>query len=86
MNLGNHGPLAWAKPHRGLVPTGKCRSRPALELLRLGRLRPLSCRQIGELLDSHHIDMPEAGRIPSDSGEENREPGISFTSLFRGMG
>lgn len=89
VNLGNHGPLAWGKTpieawYR--LENAEASARLALELLRLGRLRPLSCRQIGELLDSHHIDMPEAGRIPSDSGEENREPGISFTSLFRGMG
>lgn len=85
VNLGNHGPLAWGKSpieawYR--LEDAEASARLALELLKIGRIRPLNTEQLKELVSFHSVDITPEGMVKSYSGWENQDPGISFSELM----
>lgn len=88
INLANHGPISWGKSPKEAwyrLENAESSARLALDILRLGRLRPLNTQQVRELLDFHGIDMPEEAIVCQYEGEENQQPGIRFSELFKAM-
>lgn len=86
VNLGNHGPIAWGRtPNEAWyrLEDAEASARLALELVKLGRLRPLTGDQVEEVLRTHSIVMPETAKMKQFTETDNGEPGISFTEFFR---
>lgn len=85
VNLGNHGPISWGYSPKEAwyrLENAESSAQLALELLKLGMMRPLNTSQVRELLRFHKIDMPEEAIVSSYEGNENQEPPIRFSDLY----
>ena len=85
VNMGNHGPFAWGKtPNEAWyrLEDAEASARLAIELYKLGRVRPLNADQVQELFRFHKIDITDEATVMKCSDIRNKEPGISFSSLF----
>ena len=85
VNLGNHGPISWGKsPWEAWyrLEDAEASAKLAMELARLGRVRPLNRAQVQELFDFHHIDIQPEAYVAAYEGTENQEPCIPFSSYF----
>lgn len=86
VNLANHGPIAWGKAPREAwyrLEDAEACARLALELVRLGRFRPLNVDQVKELHAFHKIDITPEATVAAHVGEENQEPAIPFSQFFK---
>lgn len=86
VNLANHGPIAWGKSPKEAwyrLEDAEACARLALELVRIGRFRPLNSAQVKELQTFHKIDITPEATVAAYSGEENQEPAIPFTQFFK---
>lgn len=85
VNMGNHGPFAWGKaPNEAWyrLEDAEASARLAIELYKLGRVRPLNSEQVQELFRFHKIDITDEATVMKCSDTRNKEYGIPFTSLF----
>ena len=86
VNLANHGPIAWGKKPLEAwyrLEDAEACAHLALEVARLGRLRPLNSQQMQEVVDFHKIDIaPEALHTANDNWE-NQEPAMSFSEYIK---
>lgn len=88
VNLGNHGPIAWGKtPDEAWyrLESAEAAAKLALELARLGRLRPLSAGQVRELFDFHGFDISPEATVRAAAETDNQSPAISFSAFFRAL-
>lgn len=86
VNLGNHGPIAWGKtPNEAWyrLEDAEASARLALELVKLGRIRPLNSDQVQELFAFHHIDITPQATVAAYEGKDNQEKPILFTDYFK---
>ena len=85
VNLGNHGPIAWGKTpieawYR--LEDAEASAKLALELGRLGRLRPLTGAQVQELISFHGYDVSPAATVCDVRESDNQQSAVRFTELF----
>ena len=88
VNLGNHGPIAWGKTPKEAwyrLEDAEAAAKLALELVRLGRMRPLNSDQVQELFRFHHIDITEDATVRRYEGTENQDPAIPFSEYFKDL-
>lgn len=86
VNLGNHGPIAWGHtPNEAWyrLEDAEASAHLAIELLRLGRLRPITADQVEEILYTHKVEMPETAKMKQFTETNNGEVGVSFTDFFK---
>ena len=86
VNLANHGPIAWGKNPREAwyrLEDAEASAKLALELVKLGRLRPLSSSQLDELFRVHNPGITEKSCVRRVETTTNQEPAIPFTEFFR---
>jgi len=85
VNLANHGPIAWGKAPREAwyrLEDGEASAKLALELVKLGRLRPLSTDQLQELFAGDRFGITEKSSLSGTDTTDNQEPAIPFTQYF----
>lgn len=85
VNLGNHGPIAWGKnPWEAWyrLEDAEASAKLAMELVKLGRMRPLNSEQVKELFNFHSIDIESEAYAAAYEGEENQQPGVPFSEIF----
>lgn len=88
VNLGNHGPIAWGKtPYEAWyrLEDAEASAKLAMELVHLGRVRPLNREQVLELYRFHKIDIQPEAHVAAYEGNENQEPAIPFTEFFASL-
>lgn len=86
VNLGNHGPIAWGKTPKEAwyrLEDAEASAKLALELVKLGRVRPLNSAQVQELFAFHHVDITQEATVRKYEGDENQQKAIPFTEFFR---
>lgn len=86
INLANHGPIAWGKNPREAwyrLEDAEASAKLALELVKLGRLRPLSADQLDELFRVHNPGITEKSCLRRVETTTNQEPAIPFTEFFK---
>lgn len=86
VNLGNHGPIAWGKTpieawYR--LENAEASAHLALELARLGRLRPINAQQVQEMFRFHGLDFSSEATVKEYDSLENQSPAIPFSSVFK---
>lgn len=89
VNLGNHGPLAWGKSPKEAwyrLEDAESSAKLALELLKIGRIRPLNVDQLKALVASHPgTSIDGAVMVRRVHSEANQEPAIPFTEYFKSV-
>lgn len=86
VNLGNHGPIAWGKTPMEAwyrLEDAEASARLALELVKLGRFRPLSGEQVQELIHFHGFDVSPAATVRDYMTTDNQQPAVRFTDFFQ---
>lgn len=86
VNLGNHGPISWGKTPREAwyrLEDAEASAKLAIEIAKLGRLRPLNSAQVQELFKFHKIDITEDATVRKYEGSENQEAAIPFTEFMK---
>ena len=88
VNLGNHGPLSWGKtPNEAWyrLEDAEASAQLALELVKLGRFRPLNAEQVRSVAENHGVTLTEENMPRRYVIETNQEPAIPFTEYFKDM-
>lgn len=85
VNLGNHGPIAWGKTpieawYR--LENAEASAHLALELAKIGRLRPINAQQVQEMFSFHNVKFTNEATVREYDSLENQQPAVTFTSLF----
>ena len=86
LNLANHGPIAWGKTPKEAwyrLEDAEASAKLALELVKLGRLRPLSADQLDELFRVHNPGITEKSCLRRVETTTNQDPAIPFTQFFK---
>lgn len=88
VNLGNHGPISWGKSPKEAwyrLEDAEASAKLALELVKLGRFRPLNTEQVQELFRFHHVDITPEATVSKYEGNENQQEAIKFTDYFKDL-
>lgn len=86
VNLANHGPVAWGKNPKEAwyrLEDAEASAKLALELVKLGRLRPLCKEQLEELYRVHQPGITEKSSVRMVESTDNQQPAIPFTEFFK---
>lgn len=85
VNLANHGPISWGKSPKEAwyrLEDAEASARLALELVKLGRIRPLNKEQVQEVFTFNHLNITPEATVKEYEGDENQQPAISFSEYL----